>query len=134
MSMANEATLMYETHLPLPMTVANGTGIEKGTVLTLSDPFTAAAVTASGVAVAGIAAAEKIASDGVTKLAVYRGGIFKVTASGSVTVGQALVADNSNKFSNAVVNAEHIAGIALETATDGETFLMELRPSNFNLA
>ena len=132
--MANEAVLMFETHLPVSFTVANATGIEKGTVLTMADPMTASAVSLSGAAVAGIAAEEKIASDGKTRMAVYRGGIFKVTASGSVTVGNALIADNSNKFSEAVVNAEHLAGIALETATNGETFLMELGPRNSNLA
>lgn len=132
--MANEATLMYETHLPVQMTVANATGIEKGASLTLSDPFTAATVTASGAAFAGFAAAEKIASDGVTKLSVYRGGIFKVTASGPVTVGQAVIADTQNKFSNAAINDEHVAGLALETATDGETFLMECKPMHYNLA
>jgi hypothetical protein len=83
--MANEAVLFYETHAPIQMTVANGVGIEKGAILTLSDPMTAALCTVSTAAAAGIAHSEKIASDGTTKLAVYRGGIFKVTASGAVT-------------------------------------------------
>ena len=132
--MANEATLMFETEVPLPFTVADGTGIERGAVLTLTDPMTAATVTASGVAVAGIAAEEKIASDGRTRMAVFRRGIFKVTASGSVTVGNQLVAATENKFVAAAINAEHSAGLALETAADAETFLMELNPMNFNLA
>jgi len=132
--MANEAVLVYETHQPIQMTVANGTGIEKGTLLTLSDPMTAAAVTTSGAAVAGIAHSEKIAGDGNTKLAVYRGGIFKVTASGSITVGEAVKATNSNKVTYCMINDEHIAGYALETAADGETLLIELRPGHYNLA
>lgn len=126
--MANEAVLYFETEMPIPMTVANGTGIEKGTLLTLSDPLTAAAVTDSTAAFAGIAAAEKIASDGVTKLAVYRGGVFKVTASGAVTVGDPLVFEVSNTVATQGATATHSCGIALETATNGETFLMELRP------
>ena len=44
--MANEAVLMFEYSLPVPMTVANATGIEKGAPLTLTDPFTAIAVSA----------------------------------------------------------------------------------------
>ena len=132
--MANEATLVFETHVPIPFTVANGTGIEKGASLTLSDPMTAATLTASGAAFAGFAAEEKIASDGRTRMATYRGGIFKVTASGAVTVGEAVTADTANKFVRAAVNNEHLAGIALETAADGETFLMELRPTHVNLA
>jgi len=132
--MANEATLMWETELPIPMTVLNTAGIEKGCLLTLSDPMTAAAVTTSTAATAGICAEEKIASDGRTKIGVYRGGIFKVTASGSVTVGECVRFDNSNTVTYCMVNSEHIAGIALESATNGETFLMELRPGNFNLA
>ena len=67
--MANEAVLIFETSVPIPFTVANGTGIEKGTLLTLTDPFTAEAFNASGGAVAGIAAEEKIASDGKVRLA-----------------------------------------------------------------
>ena len=55
-------------------------------------------------------------------------------ASGAVTVGEALIANVLNKFAAAQVNVMHRAGIALETAADGETFLMELKPSYFKLA
>ncbi len=40
--MTQECTLVYEMSSPIPFTVADGTGIEKGAVLMLSDPFTAA--------------------------------------------------------------------------------------------
>ena len=85
---------------------------------------------------AGIAAAEKIASDGNTKIPVYRGGIFKVVASGSVTVGAALSIGGVtvNEIAMAPVNVENLIGTALETATDGQTFLMELNPRSVNLA
>lgn len=132
--MANEATLIYETESPIPMTCANGTGIERGTLLTLSDPMTAAAATTSGAAVAGIAAEEKIASDGKTKVPVYRGGIFKVTASGSISVGECVKFTNSNKVTFAMADDEHMAGLALEEVADGETFLMELRPAHMKLS
>lgn len=132
--MANEAVLIYETHLPIPMTVANATGIEKGTVLKLADPLTASAQTALNDIVAGICATEKIASDGLTKTAVYRGGIFKMTASGSITVGDPVVTATANKVVTSAVNEENVLGIALETATDGETLLVELRPTRMQLA
>jgi hypothetical protein len=132
--MVNETVLIYETDLPIPMTCADGTGIEKGACLTLSDPMTCALSTSSVSAQAGIAAEEKIASDGKTKIGVYRGGIFKVTASGSVTVGTAVAFQDNYACGNQEINHEYIAGIALETATDGETFLMELKPMHYNLA
>tara|TARA_Y100000310_G_scaffold58013_1_gene53172 strand:+ start:3358 stop:3783 length:426 start_codon:yes stop_codon:yes gene_type:complete len=140
--MAGEAVVMIETNLPIPMTCANGTGIEKGSVLVLSDPFTVAACTTGTVnqKFGGIAAEEKIASDGLVKVAVYREGIFKVTISGNVTVGEGLVLDGvatagtaTNKFSVGATNAENVAGIALETGTDGQTILMEVRPTSMQL-
>jgi len=135
--MAQEATLIIETELPIAMTCADGTGIERGTILKLADPFTVSKAVALNDIPAGIAAGEKIASDGKTKIDVYRGGIFKVTASGTVTVGvPVVIATNAagNDVQSAAVNAEQILGVPLETASDGETFLMELRPTYVNLA
>ena len=135
--MADEATLMIETELPIPFTCANGTGIEKGAILTMTDPMTAATCVANADIVAGIAAEEKIANDGKTSISVYRRGTFKVKASGSIGVGAAVITDGAgdpNEFITAGVDAENIAGIALETATDGETFLMELGPRTINVA
>lgn len=135
--MANEHTLMIETELPIPFTVANGNGIEKGTVLKNADPMTASASTGTEDIVAGIAAEEKIASDGKTTLAVYRRGIFKGTASGSIGVGDAIITAagaTANLVKTAAVNSEDILGISLETATDGQTFLYELGPRTNNLA
>lgn len=135
--MANEATLVFETSLPIPFICANATGIEQGTLVKLADPFTVSAASALDDVCGGITAAEKIASDGITTVPVYRSGIFKVTASGNVAVGNALVTapvPTANKVQAAAVNAENIWGVALETATDGETFLMELKPFGINLA
>ena len=133
--MANEATLMVETQLPIMMTCADGAGIEKGTICVMTDPLTAAAATTSGQIIAGIAAEEKIASDGKTKIAIYRGGIFKVTGSGNITVGNPLVhSPTPNIVQTAAVNAETVLGIALETSTNTETLLIELRPTTMNLA
>lgn len=130
--MANEAVLIFETEVPIPFTCSDSVLIEKGTILKLSDPMTAAASTGTDDIVAGIAAAEKIASDGNTKIPVYRKGIFRVKASGSITVGDPLGTslDSTNQVYNnsagANLSGSKCLGTALETATDGETFYMEL--------
>lgn len=135
--MADEATLVVEIAPPLPFTVANTTGIEKGTVLKMTDPRTAIANDTLGAPVAGIAASEKIASDGNTTLGVYREGWFKMTASGSIAVGDPVCTTNAgapNRVEKAATNEEDILGTALETATNGETLLIELNPRGISLA
>ena len=137
--MALETTLIYETALPIPMTVADGTGIEKGAILMLSDPMTAATATGDTDKVAGIAAEEKIANDGRTKIGVYREGIFRGFAGAAgVTVGMGIITDVAtgapNELVDADVNSEFLAGIALETAADTESFLFELKPLGLQLA
>lgn len=133
--MANEHTLIFETELPIPFTVAEATGIEKGTMCTLSDPMTAAATAGADAIPAGIAAEEKVASDGRTKLGIYRGGIFKGLAGEAIAVGDPLTSHSvSNELIVADVNNEQIWGIALETASDTDTFLYELRPVAVQLA
>ena len=137
--MALEATLMIETELPIPFTVADGTGIEKGAILKMTDPMTAATADGDTDIVAGIAAEEKIANDGKTSLAVYRRGIFKCAiGAGGCTVGDALITDANtgaaNELATADVNSENIFGVALETAVDTDTALVELNPRTNNLA
>lgn len=136
--MASEATLVIETAPPIPFTCANGTGIEKGAILKMTDPMTASLAAGDGDIIAGIAAAEKIANDGNTTIPVYRAGIFKVLAGTAITVGDPLDTHASTGATNEVAvaptNGETILGIALETADDGHTFLMELRPTVMQLA
>jgi|TARA_B100000315_G_scaffold53819_1_gene48157 hypothetical protein len=137
--MALETTLIHELEPPVPMTCANGTGIEKGAILILSDPNTVAVTSGDTDAVAGIAAEEKIASDGKTKIAVYKRGIFKAAiGAGGCTAGEALITDTAtgaaNELASADVNSENIFGRALETASDGHTALVELNPFTVNLA
>jgi hypothetical protein len=135
--MANEHVLVYETHQAIPFTCSNTAGIEKGTACKLTDPMTASAHAAANDIIAGIAKTEKINADGKTKISIYRGGIFKATASGNITAGDPLVLSNAaalNKLETAATNVETIVGIALETCTDGETFLYELRPTTMQLA
>jgi hypothetical protein len=131
--MVNEAVLLYELEPPIPMTVANATGIAKGAILEMTDPFTAATATTEGGIIAGIAAEEKVASDGKTKLGVYRRGFFKVIASGSIAVGDTVGSDGDGSqnytykvSSTDVISGSRTLGLACETATDEETYVMEL--------
>ena len=131
--MARECTLVFETETPIPFTCADGTGIEKGTILKITDLMTCEEADGDGDPIAGIAAEEKIASDGKVKIGVYRGGIFKgYCGSGGATFGLAIDTDvstgDTNELVNAPVTTGNYVGIAMETATDGETFLFELRP------
>jgi len=134
--MANEHVLIFETHVPIPFTVANATAVPKGTLMKMTDPMTAIASAGADDIVAGVAKSEKIASDGKTKHGIYRGGIFKAVASGSVGVGDAVVTAvpaGTNLLATAGTNAENIVGMSLEAASAGETFLYELKPLGLQL-
>jgi len=126
--MANEAVLIYETELPIPVTVANANGLEKGTVLALTDPLTGAASSADNDVFGGITAEEKIASDGRTKIGAYFGGVFRMKDSGSgVTVGQDVVIKGANTVgAYTTLDGEkgYKIGKALETAGASDTFLV----------
>lgn len=129
--MANEATLIIETSLPIAMTVNDTEAIEKGALLVLKDPFSVSGhiTSLSGSAVAGIAAEEKILNDGKTKIGVYREGIFKVTSE-AITAGNAVILGAvANKVASGVTTLHtYFAGTALETGVEGDTILMELKP------
>ena len=128
--MGNEAVLVYKVGFPINFIVANGTGIEKGCLLAMTDPMTAAAAVSLSQTPAGIAAQEKIASNGQTELAVYRNGYFRVKISGAVTVGDALAHSGTANFLIAVaanISGSKVFGTALETGTTGESILMELK-------
>jgi len=127
--MANEASLRVRIEEPLPFTVADGTGIEKGATLRLTDPRTAAANTANGQMAAGIAAREKVASDGRTELAVYRRGWFDMKCSGAVVLGSKLVfagGDNCVVQATSAHSGAAVIGTALETGADNEVILVDL--------
>lgn len=137
--MALETSLLYELELPVPFTCADGTGIEKGALLILTDPMTVATTTGDTDEIIGIAAHEKIANDGKVTIGVYLRGIFKGFAGAAgVTAGQAIISDTAtgaaNELVNADVNSESLVGIALETATDTQSFKFLLQPIAANLA
>lgn len=132
--MANEAVLVVETHPAINFTSA--TAIEKGAILKLTTPMTAALSATDNDIIAGIAQSEVNSS--ATSVAVYRGGIFRVKCSGSLSAGDPVVSAAStggaNYVAKAAVNAENVLGIMLEDATTGQSKLMELRPTTMQLA
>lgn len=134
--MANEAViieLLGNQGDPVRYTVADGVGIEKGTLMYLSaDPRTAAASSAEGQPFVGIAAHEKVASDGSTSISVYTNGIFDLKDSGSgVTLGDMVKLGGANLIATADeagANAEQeIVGMCLETASGSEIVQVKVR-------
>ena len=137
--MAQECTLVYETSIPLAFTCADGTGIEKGAILKITDLNTVELADGDGDPVAGIAAEEKIASDGKTKIGVYTQGTFKgIAGATGATVGQGIMTYNGTGDDNDIVvisaGEDNCMGTALETAANNETFLFKLNPTNRNIA
>jgi len=124
------ATLLIELEPPIAMTCADGANIPKGTLLKLSTPFTVAATSADNDIFGGIAAEEKIASDGKTKIAVYRRGIFKVEVGTSgATTGKDGVIEAANELTDYTTLDDEVGakfGKFLETGTDGEFVMFEL--------
>lgn len=134
--MANEARLIIETGKPIMMKCADATGIEKGAILQLTDPMTASLADGTNQTVAGICSGEKIASNGTLYVGVYREGFAVVKASGSITVGDSVGTALSNLVvsnrATSVLSGAKCLGIAMETATDGEEFVIEIRPTIMN--
>ncbi len=134
--MANEARLVNRISDPIDFVVADGTGIEKGALLKVTDLRTAALADGINQPPAGIARREKIASDGRTQLAVFFDGVFDVFASGSITVGdKVILAPDIGTYPNhvaAITDANEFTsgsitiGRALETATNTEQFQIQL--------
>ena len=137
--MANEAVLKVETHIPVNFTCSTTATIEKGAICKMTDPMTAVLADGDNDIVAGIAQSEKLAADTTqTSVAIFRGGIFRVTLSGTITVGDPVITGASTGGTNYVAKAaadnENVLGVMLESGTDGQTKLMELRPTTMQLA
>jgi hypothetical protein len=137
--MANEHTLMVQKTLPISMTCADGTGIEKGTVLAMSDLNTAAASAAEKSNVAGIAYTEKLADNGETQIAVLSGpgDELRAYASGAIAVGDSLGTGDA-AFPNHLISLSGavdlsgaiIIGYSKEDAAAGNTFKYVLQIQN----
>ena len=124
--MANEAVIIelmgQPKGVPVRFTVADGAGIEKGTLCKVTDPRTAAATSADNDAFCGIASTEKVASYGSTSLGLWTCGIFDIKASAAVTVGEKVSVSGANTVTK-VASADLLfadVGIALESASTNE--------------
>ena len=126
--MADEAIMIQQLEEKLfQITVADGAGIEKGTVMKFSsDPNTGAASSADGDLFMGILAEEKVASDGQTEVAVWRKGVFalKTSGSGTAVLGAPVKINGANLIDVAdddtIEVATQVVGIALETGGNSE--------------
>ncbi len=134
--MTNEAVLVVETHLPINFTCSTLATIEKGAICKMASPMTASQSSSANDIVAGIAQSEKLAAEtSQDSVAIYRGGIFRVTVSGPVSDGDPVTTGaTANYVLRATANDEHVLGIMLEDGTEGEFKLMELRPTTMELA
>lgn len=120
-------------------TCATGTGIAKGTFLTFADPYTASASTGTGDIFAGFAHADvNMSTDSAfnteTSITADKGGVYELTASGAITVGQKVKTALPGNYVIAagILDSESsyaiIIGHALETASDGEQINVEVYP------
>lgn len=136
--MANEAVLVVETELPTNYDCADGTGIEKGAICKNANAMTASLADGNNDIIAGIVQSEKIASDGITSVSIFRGGKFRVYISGSVSAGDPVIVAGTAGFDNyvmvAATNSENILGYMVEDGTAGQQKIMELRPTTMQLA
>ncbi len=117
------------------VTVAAGTQISQGILVTLTNPNTAAATTlnAIGESIAGIMSMEKEAGDDTsTEATVWTLGKFRGTASGAILAGQELQSGSNNSIqANNIrvgtsggfqASGAAIIGYSLEDASAGDRF------------
>ncbi len=124
--MANEAVLIQDLeYRHMEVTVADGTGLEKGTILTISDPTTGVASAGDNELFLGILLEEKVASNGVVRVAVSRHGVWDIKlTTASVAVGDTLKIAGANLVATAdddtVNNFTEVVGIALQAGANDE--------------
>lgn len=134
--MVNEAViieLLGNRGDPVRYTVDNTIGVEKGTLMYMSDPRTAlASDTTAARPFAGIAAAEKVANDGATTLALYTNGIFDILSSGAVLFGTGDLVQLSNAANvvqecGGVISGGIVVGQALEDNSASEVVAVKVK-------
>ena len=125
--MANEAVILelfgQPKGEPLTWTVENTTGIEKGTICSISGAdLTACASSDDGEYFAGIASTEKVASDGSTTLGLWTKGVFDLKHdAGTSVIGDLVKISGANLIATIETGEEKYAfGRALEAASESE--------------
>lgn len=120
-------------------TCATSTGITKGTFLKFADPFTASASTGTGDVFCGFAHADVNKSTDTsfnteTNVTADKGAVYELVASGAITVGHYVKTAAPGNYVMECTAADMqsslaiFVGIALETASDGETINIEVLP------
>lgn len=128
--MANEAVCLETPTKFARYTIADGTGIAKGTILKISaDPNTAEASAAADI-FAGIAIEEKVANDGITEISAALDGVWDIKDAGAgITLGGICSLNGANLIKQAT-EAEMVTGAAfgkvLETAAAAEVVRVRL--------
>lgn len=118
---------------------ASGTAIPKGTFLKFADAFTASASTGTGDVFCGFAHADVNNSTDTqfnteTSVTADKGGVYALVASQAITVGHYVKTAAPGNYVMECTAADIdsslaiIVGVALETATAGETINVEVRP------
>ena len=113
-------------------TIADGASVSKGTLMELTDPFTATAGGATGIPTpyAGVAAEEHIANKGITSISLWTQGVFNVKASGAIVIGSFVSgAENNNVTASSgliVASGANVIGWAREAPGDGDNFNVRL--------
>ena len=74
---------------PIRYTIADGLSVSKGQLLELADDRTVIATTFQG-PIAGVAREAHLPDKGVTTISLWSDGIFRVTSSGSIAIGDPL--------------------------------------------
>lgn len=129
--MANEAICLVPPTRFATYTVADGNTIERGTILALTDPNTAAASSADNDVFAGIAWEEKTASDGKTTICAALDGTWALMATAAgITVGNDVTIGGANTvkiYTTLDDEKGYVVGKALETTAGGETIMVRLK-------
>lgn len=136
--MAREAILRDNKVLKsVRYTCATSTAIPKGTFLKGADPFTASASTGTADVFVGFAHADVNNSTDTsfntqTNVTADRGGIYELSASGAITIGDLVVTAAPGNYVMKATAAQVastqrvVLGMALETASDGEKINVEV--------
>jgi hypothetical protein len=128
--MAVQSTLVLKYEDPIDFIVADGADIKKGDLLKLTSPRTVSLSTGDRDVIAGIAARDKVPNDGRTRLAVFRRGVFRMTAKAAITAGDAVSSsadDGKVIAATAASVGSKTLGLALQDAsTDDDLLEVEL--------
>ncbi len=127
--MANEAIIveLQAAMNAVDFSVADGTGISKGTLMSMGvvgTSRTAVAATGAGThksQFAGITTAEKEANDGATNVSLHQTGIFDLNAGAgkAITAGQKVALSGANMITGDVDDDDMSKGFIVGTALEG---------------